>query len=278
MYAPGSRQVESSKIRTLSVLARAIGKDLIPLDPDTLEVIFGALRVAGYRGAVAYISTARVAHQRAGYEIGPSLRLFLRDAERAVTRGIGPPIRAAVLDPLELIATKTYLSWIQQGTHQRGPALAWYSFSIAVWWLLRTEELIWLTLASVRIHYNPVRAELRLGATKADIRGLGCIRVHECACTSSGGDLRKDFCPACVLRTVVDIRREAGASDQDFLFVDPLGRQVSCGAVGATWNAFGSRFIRHEPGHNTRPQLSKHSGRRIGAQMLVQRGRSQAEA
>ena len=101
--------------------------------------------------------------------------------------------------------------------------------------------------------------------------------MYECACARSGGDLARLTCPACTLVEVVESRRDAGAGDSDFLFVDGSSQQCSAGAITATWNALAAGRITDDLGHPSDRPLTKHSARRAGAQLLIRRGRPLAE-
>lgn len=76
---------------------------------------------------------------------------------------------------------------------------------------------------------------------------------------------------------VVESRRDAGAGDSDFLFVDGSSQQCSAGAITATWNALAAGRITDDLGHPSDRPLTKHSARRAGAQLLIRRGRPLAE-
>ena len=138
-------------------------------------------------------------------------------------------------------------------------------------------ELLWLRLANVRLHTTPRRAEWRLGSTETDIRGTRKSRVYECACTVSGGDLSPEICPACVLAELVTFRRQEGADDAEFLFIDSRGWQCSDKGVVKSWNLIVQGHITDDLGAPMQRLVSKHSARRAGAQLLTKRHRSLAE-
>ena len=194
---------------TLSIFADALGIELLPLQPDALRAIFGAMRLGGYASAETYVATARIAHVSAGFPLGDDLKLFLRGAERAMVRGRGPSSKAATFDLRDLVCSDLNVVWWTQSSIGDGPGLPWASLVVSVWWMLRTIELVWVNIQNVRIHTKPLRAELRLGITKTDICGVGKSRIYECACTASGGDLASTICPACILVRAVEARRDA---------------------------------------------------------------------
>eukprot|EP00969_Alexandrium_andersonii_P143714 6355098-Alexandrium_andersonii.AAC.1 len=49
------------------------------------------LRAAGYRSAPSILSVAKQAHVKAGHPWTDALALAQREANRAATRGLGPP-------------------------------------------------------------------------------------------------------------------------------------------------------------------------------------------
>ena len=122
------------------------------------------MRLAGYKSAETYVGTARVAHVMAGYPLGDALKLFLRRAERAAVRGMGPSKRAATFDLIAAGAIWANSPCTQVVSSTGVPEFSRASLVIAVWWwLLRTAELVELRLRCVRLHTAPKRAELRLG-------------------------------------------------------------------------------------------------------------------
>ena len=52
------------------------------------------LRFAGYRSGYSYLLDAKLAHIRSGYGWNPELDLAMKDAERALTWGLGPPAKS----------------------------------------------------------------------------------------------------------------------------------------------------------------------------------------
>ena len=114
------------------------------------------------------------------------------------------------------------------------------------------------------------RVEIRLGVTKTDIRGSGCIRAFDCTCSTT---LAPTLCPYHVLAYAVQHRLNRGASSEDPLFATPTGTQPTKKATIYTWRSVvPANLLRDDFGEPTTRELTGHSPRRVGAQWLTTLG------
>ena len=185
---------------------------------------------AGYRSVDSYLAAARTHNSELGYILPESLKHWMKGADRAARRGQGRALRAVVFDPVTAAAHCP--TSLEQHTIRYGPELAWHSLVVGVWWMLREVELIELHLRSVKLHEAERRVEIRLGVTKTDIRGSGCIRAFDCTCSTA---LAPTLCPYHVLAYAVQRRLNRGASSEDPLFATPqvMGDSVRTTMEGA---------------------------------------------
>ena len=93
-------------------------------------------------------------------------------------RGIGPPAQACTFWPEEVDEGRARAESEGPGR----PQLAGHAMVIAVWWMLREAELIYLDLKSAVTPQDKGTGELRLGATKMDYKGRGARRGLRCTC------------------------------------------------------------------------------------------------
>ena len=196
VYATTTAASKVTRAQLWGLLADKMGVDALPLTPDKVMSFGAVLRKAGCRSGGAYISEARQQHIRAGYAITGDLEQAIVDAKRGITRGIGPPSKAAEVRPGLWDAL-----WRAGGAHrvtaQRppgGPRGGVYVWGFGTAWLLREIELALLDVHADTIQFNADGSEvtLRLGATKADIKGRGAARTHRCRCDRQG--LRPVLC------------------------------------------------------------------------------------
>jgi hypothetical protein len=267
----GSRTARKSKLETLAYFATEAGIDLFPLSSDTFGMLLGAMKLAGYRSADTYVSAARVRHIELRHPMSDELRQFLRSAERSMQRGVGQPKRAVTIDPIQLALSDCPNRWDAQTSHAHGPYAAWASFVVSVWWLLRGVETIALDLKNISKVEELGLAEIRLGATKTDIKGLGKLRGFVCICSVQG--LPTSLCPSCQLRKVTVMRKVEGASDDDPLFVTPLGQRCTGQGLAKVWAMMCEVVDKCEDsGEVSLREVSEHTPRRTGTQFHIVRG------
>ena len=265
-----SAKVKESKLGTLTHLARHAGLVLFPLRIEVLRIVFGAMKAAGYTSGITYISAARVRNSELNYVTDEATRTWLRGAERAMERGIGPARKAAVVYPEEIAARRPQTT---QGTKRQGPRDVWASFIVACWWLLRTVEMVALTLGAVFLHEDDLLVEFRLGATKNDIAGRGSRRIHSCCCDGGRKSEETLLCPYhIVLEQVADRIRE-GAGSGDCLFCAPDGTSATHAGTVAAWQLLiRPEEERDDVGDASCRRITGHGARRTGAQWMIRRG------
>ena len=233
VLARTTRASKDSKLGTLMLLAEQLGAPLFPVNEGTFSTILGAMKLAGYRSAEAYIREARTRHIQLQHPLPDSLRLFFKDAERSVVRNRGAVKRAPVVCMVELAWSGAPHRWLQQLSAATGPMHPWRSFAVSLWWMLRGAELIGLTLQSVAYRREDKVAELRLGATKTDIEGRGRRQCFSCICPEHSG--AGHLCPACAIREQIAVRLAMGAAGSDPLFCTPNGAQCQPAGLVSGW-------------------------------------------
>ena len=90
MLASSTRATKEAKLNTLLKFAAAGGFELFPLTVEKLSPILGAMKMACYRSAVTYLSEARVRHVQLQHVVSDQLKLYFKDAARAIVGGRGP--------------------------------------------------------------------------------------------------------------------------------------------------------------------------------------------
>ena len=258
--ATTTRPVYDSYEKTLLELARAGGFSLLPLSMEKVNRIGGALRAAGYRSVANYLEHYRRMHLLAGGAWPTELAFCFKGARRAAVRGLGPSVRAAPFRASEIREQVASTQSCSTGAPRDYGAFV----LVGVWWLLREIEASALTVASVEQEAGGGSlVALRLGVTKADIRGRGAVRAHRCVCALAGPWAAA--CPACSLKSVAQRRLAEGAGPSDPLFVAADGR--SCCVKADTVALLRARFTTAGEG-----VIDGHSMRRTGAQLLTAAG------
>ena len=148
MLTPGSRATKAGKLRTLLKFAEIARFELFPLTAEKLNPILGAMKMAGYRSADSYLHEARQRHVQLRHPVSDELKLYFKDAVRAVVRGRGPTRRAPVVMLEDLVEAGTPLKWAEQDDVASGPAAPWDVFVVACWWMLRGAEVLALRTGS----------------------------------------------------------------------------------------------------------------------------------
>ena len=232
VYAPTTAASKVTRAQLWGMLADKMGVDALPLTPDKVMSFGAVLREARYRSGGAYISEAKQQHIRAGYASTGDLEQAIVDAKRGISRGIGPPSKAAEVKP-GLWDELWRAGGAQQGAARRppgGPRGGIYVWGFGSAWLLREIELALLDVHADTIQFNADSSEvtLRLGATKADIKGRGAARTHRCRCDRQGAP----SCPVCSARHLVDAAVHAwggNRADEAAKAVPLIGTMASAG-------------------------------------------------
>jgi hypothetical protein len=171
-------------------------KVLYPLSEETLLIVAGALDSAGYRSASSYLSELRLRHIELDFAISPALERTFKKVNDAVTRGMGPAKKAP----------EVKLSSIDHSavTAVVGAADA---YVIAVHWLLRSDEVVGMSLSEGVLTFHEDEADqgevtLRLPTSKSDQQGAGAARRLACICDMGLADQIASplSCPTCAVR------------------------------------------------------------------------------
>ena len=272
MLTTGSRATKAGKLRTLVRFAGTAGYDLFPLTAEKLNPILGAMKVAGYRSADSYLHEARQRHVQLRHPISEDLKLYFKDAVRAIIRGRGPARRAPIVRLEELVDAGTPSSWKEQDSTSSGPAAPWDVFLVACWWMLRGAEVLALKTSQCTVATGErSRAEVRLGITKMDIEGVGRRRCFLCICPTDGaGDL---LCPACALARL--LRRGEGSDARGIgkLVRGPGDGLVTHFGLCRAWRRMLADVPRFDDaGKQVEAEITEHTARRTGAQFHARRG------
>ena len=75
----------------------------LPLTANKVIAVASMFRTGCYRSFDKYISVARINHVQRGFKISQKLQLTMKNATRAVARGMGPAKQAATFD-LKMLA------------------------------------------------------------------------------------------------------------------------------------------------------------------------------
>jgi hypothetical protein len=251
-----TKPVYCSRERTLRKFARHAGFDCMwPLTRPKLLVVFGAMKMAGYRAA-PYLEFARRTHKRKSYLWTQDLQVLCEDLRRAVNRGQGPATKAALFEVESIVNALE----VQGPIVPNGPRWPGRMAAIAAWFLLREIEVSLLTVERVSFPASGV-ARLDLGPTKSDPTGRGKGRAQSCTC-NLGAEAAK-LCPFHLLLRQVQLRKEEGASLDDVLFPTLEGTAADKNRVVASWAA----VLRAIDG-----VITGHSPRRTGAQLFTEKG------
>jgi len=127
---------------------------LYPVTVIVVSEVAAALKAGGYRAADQYLGEMRIAHIESGAEIPLVLTRTFSKCRRSITRGIGPPHRAAELrlsDTLIIIIIPS-----DEGGEEelKNPTL---SYVVAEGWLLREIEVANSEVGHVRAERDPVQ-------------------------------------------------------------------------------------------------------------------------
>lgn len=208
-FAQSSDPSLRSRERVWRRVALAAGLQPFPLGREVVEVVCGALRKAKYRSACDYLSAAKGRHIAEGFPIDLALERDLKLARRACLRGIGPPHRSEALT-LELLIRLGRECSSRDGAGWAGGPVADLamrsrvrSYVVGMWWLLRVDELLHLTVEEgcVRIDRGRRQVHLRIPESKTDAEGRGATRSHGCCCEGAPSVI----CPYCTVLEQVEV-------------------------------------------------------------------------
>ena len=89
-FANSSRVARSAKWRAVKTILEAAFTAAMPLTPEKLQALAGALRASGYKSAHTYIAEAKIYHIERGWEWSSLLDRHFKLCTKAVKRGMGP--------------------------------------------------------------------------------------------------------------------------------------------------------------------------------------------
>ena len=231
-YAAGVKESKSSKFSLWAQLCEARGFSALPLTAEKIKEVGAVLRAARFRSGYSYLCEAFQEHVRKGWPKTELLQVSLKDAERALSRGLGGPEKAA-----EIRLTWWDQVWQSGGSapllvhqseetrvHPAGGVFLW-GFGTA--FALREVELGCLCLDSVVVDREQQVATLDLPASKKDPAARGCKRSRGCECGVKG-DVVGESPPSCPYHAALylqdlQVRRsgvnptELGASEVPFV-------------------------------------------------------------
>ncbi len=200
-YAAGVKESKNAKFSLWSQLCEARGFAPLPLTADKIKEVGAVLRAARFRSGYSYLCEALQEHTRRGWPKTELLQVSLKDAERALTRGLGGPDKAAEVKLLwwdqvwEAGASAPLLVRQSDETkaHPAGGVFLW-SFGSAM--ALREVELSCLCLDSVVLNKEELVVTVDLPASKKDPAARGCKRSRGCECGKKG-DAIGESPPSC---------------------------------------------------------------------------------
>ena len=274
MFASTTRASKEVKANTMLTFAAAAGIELYPLSVEKLSPILGAMKLAGYRSTNSYLSEVRLRHVQLLHPITDQLRAFFKDAVRSVVRGRGPVRRAPVVRLEVLVELQVPSRWARQTAVAGGPAAPWDAFVVSCWWMLRGAEAVAIQACQCTVtEGHGAMAEIRLGATKTDIEGVGRRRCFLCICAKAG--FKDALCPVCALTRLLEgrcvAREEPGGASP--LLVDPRGCRVGHAGLCKVWKMMlASAPKLGDDGDPIGIEVSEHTPRRTGAQFHARRG------
>ena len=280
LYAPQTLSSKASLRNTWSSISRELGFEPLPLTPSKLHRVSAVLRASNFRSAYSYACEMKQWHVRSGFEWNVELDLALKDAKRAVTRGLGPPSKAEEI-PMDVL-TKMWRRGGLADCRPDWPALRHEVWVLAVSFLLREVELAGLRMGQSEtfLDMNKRCVTLFLPVSKSDPMGRGCKRALACTC----GAIREPLCPFCATVELVknQVARTGVESSDSKAGEIPLVASESSpwdtvrkeAVVEAVRNDLVNLFeVCPEFAGKVEPmKVSGHSFRRSGAKTLARKG------
>eukprot|EP00969_Alexandrium_andersonii_P146093 6461297-Alexandrium_andersonii.AAC.1 len=96
MYSVNSLKPRAARGQLWADIATEAGvREPFVLTPEVVHTVMAVLVFAGYRSAPSILSVAKQRHVQGGRAWTDALSLAQREANRAATRGLGPPRRTA---------------------------------------------------------------------------------------------------------------------------------------------------------------------------------------
>ena len=193
MYASGTRAAKDSHISLWAELCKRRSLPAMPMSPLSIEEVGSVMRSAGYRSALSYISDVKLEHIRRGYAWSDALDLAMRDAKRALTRGLGGASKSEEMR-LEWLASLPDTAR-DDDRLPRGGALAW---AFGTHFILREVELASTVISDLSFDWLAKHVTLVVPVSETDTRAAGCRRTLACCKPASREECEGLMCPFCV--------------------------------------------------------------------------------
>eukprot|EP00435_Cladocopium_sp_Y103_P040830 s2094_g11.t1 len=232
-YAKSTAIAKESKAKLVIQIAEARNLEPFPLTPAVIGEVGAVLRAADFSSGASYLSEAKQVHLRKGFEWDNALDLAMQDAERALTRALGPVVKAEEIPP------KLWRLWQENG--RRGferkdtqPGAGPELWGMGSAFLLREVELAHLLMGSVTLDMESREATLLLSMSKTDPAGRGARRTRSCTCSMPAEDEGELDCPfhstVLVMAGRTQTLRRLGYSEEELKEFNVVG-QVSCPTI-----------------------------------------------
>ena len=232
VYAKSTAIAKESKARLVVQIAEARNLEPFPLTPAVIGEVAAVLRAADFASGATYLAEAKQVHLRKGYQWDAS-DLAMQDAERALTRALGPVVKAEKIPP------KLWRVWQEAGRHgftrsqmqpQAGPEL----WGMGSAFLLRETELAHLLMGSVALDLERREVTLLLSMSKTDPGGKGARRTRSCVCSWPPEEEGEMDCPfhatVKVMAGRTKVLRGMGYQEEELKEFTVVG-QVGCPAL-----------------------------------------------
>ena len=232
VYAKSTAIAKESKARLVVQIAEARNLEPFPLTPAVIGEVAAVLRAADFASGATYLAEAKQVHLRKGYQWDAS-DLAMQDAERALTRALGPVVKAEEIPP------KLWRVWQEAGRHgftrsqmqpQAGPEL----WGMGSAFLLRETELAHLLMGSVALDLERREVTLLLSMSKTDPGGKGARRTRSCVCSWPPEEEGEMDCPfhatVKVMAGRTKVLRGMGYQEEELKEFTVVG-QVGCPAL-----------------------------------------------
>ena len=264
-----SKSNKRSTVEELAMLAAGSSPSIYPLTEEIVEGVAAALKSSRFKSATTYLDELRLGHIEARHDIPLWLARLLLLCKRSVSRGIGPPDKAAELKFEHMVPGAASL----QGPNPGDVSAPFRAYVVANRWLEREIEVSAHRLAHVTLHLEERVAELRLPVSKNDSGGAGTSRKLRCTCGAgwaSPPGVPDATCPFHVLQEqVAAVVASSGVQAHEHaawltpLFPTVSGDTATKAAMIAGWQML------VPPDHVA---VGGHSARRSGAKRYAREG------
>ena len=265
----------ASRRRLWARMANARGFEPFDFSPEMIMQTIGILWAAGYRSAMATAWQAkRDFEEKHNGVFTPALRMAFKNAERACTRGLGPP-RQSIPFPVARILE------LPHSATPRVPGGPLHPQRVDVcccWLAFRGIEAAAAKARDVHVieTEDKLNVTVTLSASKSDPGALGVSRTHSCACPRTkkqAAVVKERACPACALAQQSRWAKHTfGDHPHTPLFPDERGAALSS-SIFVDHIEQGFKLLNIQPVSHTGSNLAgEHSYRNGIAQFLAHQG------